>query len=250
QYQVQKDTKNPAPGFAEQLVGMTKNETKEFKLPLPADYVRPEFAGKEAASKVTITEIKEEKLPELNDEFVRRVNPELPSVEALRAQITSEIKQRGEQQANQEYADEVVAEATKLSQVAYPPVLIEAEIGNLFDEQARRLQSSGINLEQYLKGTGKTEEQFREELRPLAVKRISESLVLGKIIEEEKIDTSEDEIDAEIDLVAQGVSEKNRGRLLRSFNAPESRESIRRILRSRKAVQRLTEIARGTEEKK
>ncbi|MBI4267369.1 MAG: trigger factor [Chloroflexi bacterium] len=250
QYRVQQDVKTPVPGFAEQLVGMTKNETKEFKLPVPADYVRAEFAGKEATFKVTITEIREEKLPELNDEFAKKVNPEFSSVQALRDQVTSELKQRAEQTASQEYNDEVVAEATRLSQAEYPPILVETEIGSLFDEQVRRLQSGGINLEQYLKSTGKSEEQFREELRPLATKRVNESLVVGKIVEEEKTDAGDDEIDAEISTLTQGVSEKNRGRLLRSFNTPETRESVRRMVKRRKAVQWLTELAKGTEEKK
>ena len=84
QYQVIPDTPFPAPGFSEQLVGMNSNEEKEFSITFPADHPRADLAEKEAPFKVRITEVKEEILPEVNDDFARMVDPDFENLAALR----------------------------------------------------------------------------------------------------------------------------------------------------------------------
>ncbi|GAI95692.1 unnamed protein product, partial [marine sediment metagenome] len=103
----------------------------------------------------------------------------------------------------------------------------------------------GRSLEEYLSSINKSEEELREELRPLATKRVTRSLVLGKIAEEEKIEVSDTEIEADIEGMVRSATE-NKDELNKFLNTPQSRESIKRLLISRKTVQRLVEVARGS----
>jgi len=253
QYQVFRDLPFPAPGFAKQLPGMKKGEEKEFKLKLSSDYPKTELAGKEPSFKVRVVEIKQEIMPELNNEFVKQLGPELKTVAALKKEVASNLKLRAEEKARADFEERVIEAVTDLSQVAFPPVLVEMEIHRLIDEQSRRFQMQGGNLEEYLKSVNKSEEQLHEELHPLATKRVTHSLVLGKVAEEEKIEVGESEIDAEIENMLKSATE-NKGELQKVMNNPQSRGSMKQILMTRKTIGRLVEIAQcskaSTERKK
>jgi len=245
QYQVVQDAPAPAPGFAEQLVGMKLDEEKEFRLKFPADYAKSELAEKEAAFKVRIIEIKQELLPELDNKFARQVDSEVKTLGSLRKKIAANLRLRAEEGARIDYEERVVAAVADQAQLEFPPVLVEMEISRLFDEQLRRWQMSGQGVEQYLSHRGKTEEELREELHPLAIERVTRSLALSKVAEEENIEVSESEIDAEIENLTKGETE-NKDRVRDLFNSPQSRESIKRWLLTRNTVKRLVEIAEAS----
>ena len=244
QYQVLRDLSFPVPGFAEQLAGVKKGEEKEFTLELPQDYPRSELAGKEPRFKVKINEIKEEILPDLNDEFAKGAGSEFQTLDSLKERVSSDLKTRVEEQARIDFEERVIDAAVDLAEVEFPPILVEVEIVRILNQ---RFQGGNQELEGYLRSINKTEEELREELRPVATKSVSRSLVLGKIVEEEKIEASGSEIDEEIERMAQNANE-NKEALEKIFNTPQARESIERALISRKAIQRLTEIAKGSEE--
>jgi trigger factor len=249
QYQVVKGSMSPAPGFPEQLVGMKKGEEKEFKLQYPADYPRPEAAGNEASFKVKVTEIKQETLPEVNDAFATQVNPEITAVEVMRQKITEDLKKRVEERVKNDFEDRVIEAATAMSNLEYPPVLVEAEIDRSLERNLRFLQNTGQNIETYLKSIGKTIEQLREELRPASVKRVAESLVLGKIAEQEKMAVTHAEIDAEIEEMVKKYS-GNKDEFKQALQAKRNRESIEDTLIARKTIKRLIEIAQTQKETK
>ena len=245
QYQILHDQPLPVPGFAEQLSGMKGGEEKEFKLKLPEDYSRAELAGKEARFKVRVSEIKQQRLPELDDEFASLVNPDLKTLDSLRERISANLRLMAEEKAKREFEERVVEAVVDSSQVEFPPVLVEMEIARLFDQQARQLQTSNIGLEEYLGRVGKTEEELREELRPLAIKRVTSSLVLGRTAEEEKIEVSDAEINAELENMVQSVT-GNKDEVKKRLDSPQARGSIGQLLATRKTIQRLVEIAGGS----
>jgi len=247
QYQVLHDLPFPVPGFAEQLVGMKRGEDKEFKLQFPSDYPRGELAGKEPSFKVRVTEIKQRILPELNDEFAKEVSPDIKTLDLLREKASADLKLKAEERARIDFEERVIDAVVDLAELEFPPILVELEIDGLLNEQSRRLQMGGRGLEEYLRSINKTEEELREELRPLATKRVTRSLVLGKIVEEEKIEVSDSEMDAEIENMIKSVAE-NKDKLRESLNTPQGRESISQMLITRKTVQRLVEIAKGSKE--
>ena len=247
QYQVLRDVFLPAPGFAEQLSGMKKGDEKEFKLQFPSDYPRGEVAGKEPSFKVKVTEIKQERLPELNDEFASGISPDFKTLDSLREQVSTNLRLGAEEQARVDFEERVIEAAVDLSQVEFPPILVEAEINRLLSQQRRRWQMDDKGLEEYLKSINKTEEELREELRPLAAKRVTQSLVLGKIAEEEKIEVGDAETDTEIENMTKNVDENKKDELKGLLNAPQARESLKQTLMTRKTIQRLVEIAKGSE---
>jgi len=247
QYQVIRDSPSPAPGFAEQLVGMSKSEEKELKLQLPADYPRSELAGKEASFKVVVTEIKQENLPEVTDGFAQEVDPDFKTVGDLRERASTDLRTRAEEITRRNFEEQVIEAVSDLSEVQFPPILVEVEIDHTLNRNLQFMQQGG--LEQYLENINKTEEELREELRPAAAKRVTQSLVLGKIAEEEKVEVTASEIDAEIEEMTESATE-NRDEIKKALNTPQARESIEQRLLTRKTIEQLLEIARSPEETK
>ncbi|MFC1964034.1 trigger factor [Chloroflexota bacterium] len=250
QYLVSENAAAPLKGFPEELVGIKKGQEKDFTLSVPEDYRKKEWVGKEASFKVKINEIKAEKLPEVDDKFAKQVNPEFDDVKTLRKQVGDSMKERAEARVKQEFENNAIDAAVEQAEVEYPPILVEVEINQIIEDQARRLQMDQKALEQYLRNANKTPEQLREEVRPTAVKRVSSSLVLGKIAEEEKIEVSEAEIDAEIARMLQNTQAEDEAKLKEVFHQEESRDSIRQVLLTRKTVERLAEIAHKNHQSK
>jgi trigger factor len=242
QYQVLKDV--PFPGFGDQIVGMKKDEEKEFKLQLPADYPRSELAGKEPQFKVRVNEIKQEILPELNDDFAKQVNPEVKDLAELREKILADLKARAEETARIEFEEKVIDAVVAQAQVEFPPVLVETELHRLIDQRFRGQQE----LEEYLKSINKTQEQLHEELHPIATQRVTRSLVLGQVVEDEKIEVSQAEIDAENKRLVDGTTENNKDKMEKFLATPEARESMEQSLLTRKTIERLVDIAHGSGE--
>ncbi|MBE0415309.1 MAG: trigger factor [Dehalococcoidia bacterium] len=237
----------PVPGFAEKLEGLEKGQEKEFTISFPADYETSELAGKECLFKVLISEIKEKKLPELNDEFAKSLGEGFESMDSLRERVTSNLRLMAEEEARRRYEGKVIDAVVELTQVEFPPILVENDIDQLIAGQERLLRDNRMSLEDYLRSRKKTAEKLREELRPLATRQVTQSLVLTKVAEAERIEVSEEEIDGEIEAMAQGVGEKGE-ELRKMFNSPAARQSLEEMLLTRKTVKRLVEIASGKAE--
>jgi trigger factor len=246
QYQVMPNQPAPVPGFADQLVGIKVGEEKEFKLKLPEDYPTADLAGKEASFKVKVSEVKQQQLPKLDSEFARLVSTEFKTMAALRKQLAKNLRFQAEQRAKEEFEEKVVDAVVDLSKVEFPPVLVETEIERLMEQQANWLQQSGLGLEEYLSRVKKTEEELREETRPVAVKRVARSLVLDKVAEVEKIEVTDDEINADLEKLVQGA--ENKAEMKERTGSPQVRGSMEQLLATQKTVQRLAEIAKGSQD--
>lgn len=244
-YEVNKEARLPLPGFAEKLEGMVKGEEKSFALSYPADYEMKELAGKEHGFKVTVSEIKEKKLPELDDEFAKSLGKD--DMASIREQIASNLQARAEERARLELEQQAVDAAVELSEVEYPPVLVDREIERLLKDEARHFSEGVAGLDNYLKTIGKTFEGHVEEIRPVASRRVVRSLVLGKIAETENIEVADSEIDEEIEKMVKDA-DKQAEEMKKFFSLPEARESIKQFLTGRKTIDRLVKIA--TEKKR
>ncbi|MDD4876183.1 MAG: trigger factor [Dehalococcoidales bacterium] len=244
QYRVMQELPLPVPGFAEQLVGMNRDEEKEFKIKLPADYAKSELAEKEPVFKVLVKEIKQEKLPELNDEFAQTVNPEFNTIDVLKEKISAELNLRAIDKAKATFEEKTIDAAVNTTEMEFPPILVEMEIDQLINQQLRRWQMDGSQIEQYLNIINKTEQELRQELHPLATKRVTQSLMLGKIAEGENIKVDETEIDTEINDAVERTNE-DKEKLKDYLNAPQARNSIRQSLLTQKTIQKLVDIASG-----
>jgi len=242
-YEVVKDARLPLPGFVEKLEGMRKDEERSFQLSYPPDYEMKELAGQEHSFKVTATEVKEKELPEINDEFAKSLGSE--DLASLREQIATNLKTRAEDRARLELEQKAVDAAVELSEMEYPPVLVDREIDRLLNEEARNFAEGIAGLENYLKSLDKTMDGHREELHLIADRRVVRSLVLEKIAEAEKIEVDTSEIDEEIDKMVKDAGEKAE-EIRNLFGLPQARESIKQSLITRKTVDRLVQIASGS----
>jgi len=135
QHQILRDVSFPAPGFAEQLIQMKTGEDKEFILQFPSDSAQKELAGKEASFKVKVNEIKEGKLPELNDEFAQQVSPDCKSVDSLREQVSTNLKHTADEKTRMDFEQKVIDALIDTAELEFPPMFVEMEINQLIREQ-------------------------------------------------------------------------------------------------------------------
>ena len=252
QYEVQKDSEFPMKGFAEQLIGMKSGESKEFKLSFPADYGRAELAGKEASFKITVKEIKQQKLPELNDDLAKQVNPEIKTVDELKAKVIENLKHVAEDQSRKNFEQKVIDEAVKVSEVEYPVVMEEQEIDDLMQQQMQRWQMDDKGMDEYLKSINKTPEALRDEFRPVAIRSLKQALVLTEIARAENIQVNEEDLKKEVENMTRGMNDERKDKLIELFNVPQTQLNLASSIATRRTIEKLTEIAKssgGTVEK-
>lgn len=234
----------PLPGFVENLEGMEKGEEKEFTLPYPSDYRFKELAGKEYHFRVRLIVVEEKHLPELNDDFVKGLGQSMEDVAALRDSMAAGLKKAAEEAAAREHERKVVQAVTAGSKVEFPGVLVDQEIDSLLRERDMVFREQG-GLQGYLKTLKKTEQEIRDELRPEASRRVTESLVLAKVAEQEKIGADGAEVDAEIEKMVQGAGD-NAEDLRKMFGAGTVRQVVEDRLVARKTVQFLVGVAESS----
>ena len=241
QFPLVKDSLIPLPGFAEHLVGMATGGVKEFALTYPDDYKLKELAGRDTKFKVKLIEVKEKHLPELDDDFAKSLGQGMENLEALRNFVAANLRKAAEEAAKRDYERKLVEAVVGLSKVDFPPVLVDREIDSLLKERDFIFREQG-GLQGYLKNLNKTEQGMKEELRPEAVRRITESLVLGKIIEQEKITVDAAEIAAEIESMTKDAGDRVE-EMQRMLGTDQARQVVEERQLSLKALQKLTEIA-------
>ncbi|MFC1910639.1 trigger factor [Chloroflexota bacterium] len=244
QYNLIQDASFPVPGFADQVKGMKAGEEKEFNLRFPADYTQKELANKEGSFKIKLTEIKQEKLPELNADFVKQVKADLETAEALREEIRKSLQQNAEDKAKIDFEEKVVDTVADQAILGFPPVFVDSEIDRIIRSQLRRWQLPDDKLADYLRMINKSYEEFREELKPMAVKNVSGTLVLDKIAEDEKIEATEADVDAEVEKMNAAITEDVE-KYKQMLNSPGSRQSLKLMIVRRKTIEYLTKIAKG-----
>ncbi len=238
-YRLLSESTWPAPGFAHQIMEMNKGEEREFALPLSGDFPQ-RFAEKECQFKILLREVKEERLPNLDDDFARALDWGVNTLDDLREKVATQLKEAAEQEVKSKLEREALEALVGLSQVEFPPALTEAEVDRLILSQLRR--QGWPSLEDYLRNRGQAEEELRRELRPLAEERLTRSLILQKVSELENISVDEAEVEAEIEQLAKGAGERQE-ELRQALNQSQNKESIRNELLTRKTMERLVEIA-------
>jgi trigger factor len=232
------------PGWEDQLVGMAIDETKGFDITFPDDYRVDELQGKAAHFEVTLLDVRERILPELDDDFAKSVG-EVATVAELRDEIRDALGRRADDEARHAFADRIIDFASSNATVELPEVMISNEIDIMRDELQNRLAQQRIGLEQYLALAKQTPEELSAELREPASRRVKVLLVLSAIAEKEGIDASPEEVQAEID--DQLARYGNDARLAESLGSRRGRSYLRMTIRNRKLVDTLIDRALGTD---
>ena len=183
--------------FEEQLVGKNIGEECEINVTFPEEYHAAELAGKPATFKVTVKEIKVKELPELDDEFAGEVS-EFDTLDEYKKDIEAKILERKQKEAASENENRVVDKVVAGASMEIPDRMVEGQIDNMVQDTARRMESQGLNMDLYMKYTGMTMEQMREQMKPQALKRIQTRLVLEEVVKAENLQVSDERLDEEI----------------------------------------------------
>ena len=239
EFQLRKDRPVFVPGLAEEIIGLTKGAEKEMDLPLPGDFPDADLAGKACHCRVAVHEVKEEHLPDLDEAFARQVGEGFAGLDALRQRLTEDLRKAEEEAELDRYQDQVLAMLAESAQIEYPPVLVENEIDHLLRDQVGPRGEKG--MEQYLQQIGKSEEDLREQLRPMAEESVRHSLLLSKVTEVENITVDENEVAEEAERMISAAGPRA-DEFRRVFGNSAGRDAIRRSLLTRKTWDRLVEI--------
>ena len=233
------------PGFEDQLVVMKIDEEREIKVTFPKEYFSKDLAGKEAMFKVKLHEIKRKELPELDDEFAKDVS-EFDTLAELKASIKEKIEKNNEQRQKYETEDLAIKAVCEDVKVDIPSGMVEFEVENMMKDFEQRLSYQGLNLDQYLKMIGKTEEEMKKEYEPQAIEAIKSRLVLEAIIKAEKIEASEEEVNAKMEEMA-----KNYGKKVEELSKNENLKNyLEEGIKSEKALEFIVKNAKHIENKK
>ena len=188
-------------GFEDQVIGMNVGEEKEINVTFPKEYFSKNLAGKPAMFKVKLNELKKKELPELDDEFAKDVS-EYDTLKELKQSIKEKLEKQFKDREKYEKEDAAVRELLKELEVDIPSGMIEMEVENMMRDMEQRMSYQGLKMEQYLKMMNKTEEQFKKEYEPQALDAIKSRLAIEVVIKSEKIEATDEEINAKIEEMA------------------------------------------------
>lgn len=227
--------------FEEQLIGKKIGEECEVNVTFPTEYHAADLAGKPATFKVTVKEIKVKELPELNDEFASEVS-EFDTLDEYKKDFEKKLVEKKEIEANSKNEDAVVAKVVENATMEIPDKMIDAQAENMVQDMARRMQSQGLSLDMYLKYTGMTVEQMKEQARPDAEKRIRTRLVLEAVAKAENIQISDEKVDEEVAKMAEAY--KMEVEKLKSYMSESDVKQMKEDLAVQQAVDLLVAEAK------
>ena len=227
------------PGFEDQIIGMNKDEERDINVKFPEDYYSKELAGKDATFKVKLHEIKEKKLPELDDEFAKDVS-EFNTLKELKDSIKDKKQKENDNKAKREIEDAAIEKVCENTPVDIPSGMIDSEVANMVSEMEQQLSYQGISLDQYLKIMNKTRAEIEDNYKAQAEKNIKARLVIEAIIKEENIAASEEEIAEKLKEMA-----NNYGRKIEDLEKNEHlKEYIEESIKAEKAIDLIVKNAK------
>lgn len=194
------------PGFEEQLVGLKSGDEKDVKVTFPEEYQAEELQGKEATFEVKVNEVKEKETPEFNDDFVKEELEgfdDAETAEDVKAKVTEDLKAYKEQEKDFELRESLVVQASENAKMEIPEAMVESEQQRMLQEYEQRLAQQGLNLELFEQISGQTKEDLLEQMKDDAFKRVRTGLTLQAISDVENIEASEEDIDNELQKLAE-----------------------------------------------
>lgn len=248
------------PGFQERLIGLERGGPVEIEFTLPEDFSAQELAGKQAHYTVTIKEVKEEVLPDLDDAFVASLDEEgLATVDDLRARVTEQVEAQRRAEVDARYQEEVIDLLLATADIDYPDVLVDREVDRLIDQASNHASHTPEGLQEWLASVGQTEEEVRAGFRERADIAVRRGIVIGEFARAEGIEVTEAAIDAEIDRMAsqmfgqfggQDLTEEQTRQFRELIDTDDTRSQSGSDLLIRQAMERLVEICEQPEEER
>ena len=234
------------PGFEDQLIGHNADEDVDVKVTFPEDYHAKELAGKEALFEVKIHEIKEKQLPELDDDFAKDVDEDVDTLDELKAKTKKQLQDEKESQAKAAIEDAAIEAAVANAEIEdIPQAMLDDDTNRQMQQYLAGMQQQGISPQMYFQITGTKEEDLKKQFANDAAKRVKTNLVLEAIVDDAKLDATEDEIAKEItDLAKQYGMEED------AVKKALSNDMLTHDIKIRKAVDLVADSAKQVKDDK
>ena len=224
------------PGFEDQLIGHKAGETVDVKVTFPENYGAKDLAGKEALFVTTIKTVKEKQVPAADDEFASEVS-EFDTLDEYKKDLKKTLKEEKEKAATTTNERNVIAKVVENASVEIPAPMLEAQLDNMLYDYQTRLAQQGIPMDQYLKITGQTVEQIKDQMKESAEKNLKTSLVIEAIMEKENITVAEERVDEEFKKIAEQYKMEYDD--LKKTVSEEQKESMKREIAFQETIDML-----------
>ena len=226
--------------FEDQIVGHNIGDEFDVNVTFPENYGGEQLSGKAAVFACKLNDIKQKELPELDDEFASEVS-EFETFAEYKESVKAKLVEAMEKRAKIENENKVVDAIVAASEVELPDLMIASRLDSMVEDYKRRMQSQGLNFDEYLKYTGNTIDAFKEQMKPQAEKDLKSSLVLEAIAKAEDIPVTDADFDEEINKMA--VAYKMNPEDIKKFFSDDDNNSIKEDIKIRKAIDMLVNEA-------
>jgi trigger factor len=234
------------PGFEDQLIGAKPGEDRELNVSFPDDYGAEELAGKQASFQTNVKEVREKRLPELDDEFALQAGG-FDTLDELREDIARRLREADERAIEREFREAAVDAAVANAKIDIPPDVVHGKAHDIWHQMEHRLRRQGIDPAQYVAITGKSEEDLIKEAEPDAEKSLRREAVLAAIVEAESIDPSDDDLMEALREATPDVDDKRLQKALDQLKKDGRDAVLREDVAMRKAVDLVVEGAKPIE---
>ncbi|WP_078391845.1 trigger factor [Shouchella patagoniensis] len=234
------------PGFEEQLVGLKSGDEKEVEVTFPEEYHAEDLAGQPATFKVKIHDIKRKELPALDDEFAKDANEKVESLDELKAELRTTLEEQKKVESDNAVRDALLEKAAEQAEINVPEAMVTSETDRMLQEFGQRLQSQGMSLDMYFQFSGQTEDDMREQFKEDAGKRVRVNLTLEAISEAENVDVSEEEVEEEVQKMAD-MYQRSADEIKALLAAQGGLENVKGDLKMRKAIEVLVDHSKTAE---
>jgi trigger factor len=221
------------------VVGLKAAAEKTFDITFPADYGVQALQNRKVSFTVKINKVQEVIEPTIDDEFAAKVGP-FKTVDEMKADIKKQLTAEKQQEADRNFADEVLTAVTKQSKVAIPQPLIDEQIDRLIADQRQNLTYRGQTWQEFLDVQELTEEKYREQLKPDAEFRVKAGLVLTDVAEKENITIMPDELEVRMQLHRGQYQDKQ---MQAELDKPEAKREIASRMLTEKTIDKLVGYA-------
>lgn len=220
------------PGFEEEVVGLKAGDSKKFDITFPKDYGAKELAGTKVTFEITVSKVNELKLATVDDEFAAKIGP-FKTVDELKDDIKKQLTAEKEREVNSKHQDAILKAISEQTEIDLPAALVDQQVTYLIDDIRRNLMQTGQTYKEFIESQGKTEESYKDEVRPQAVEQLKVSLILSEIAEKEKMTVEPSELEIRIQLLKGQYKD---AAMQAELDKPENRRDIASRMLSEKVM--------------
>ncbi|MDI9595955.1 MAG: trigger factor [Atribacterota bacterium] len=229
---------NTPPEFNNNLVGLKPGDEKDVVVKAPEDISDKKIAGKEITYKIKVSDIKEKELPPLDDDFAKSAG-EYKNLDELKQHIKKQLEERVKYQAENEFNDNLMEKVAEKTNIEVPEVLIDKQVERMLNNLKEDLKNRNMTLEDYYKIIKADEEKVKKEYKVIAEKQVKKELIIDKIIEDDKISATEEDINKKIEEIAESTNQKTL-KVRAMFEKNNTMDNLKEQIKIEKVIEKLS----------